>query len=51
MVIYDLQTRSELQVPGDSKFLSKNSKRNKMIFNDDASINYILAQRHLLESP
>jgi hypothetical protein len=38
MVIYDPQTRSELQVPGGSKFPSKNSKRNKMIFNDDGSI-------------
>jgi len=38
MVIYDPQTRSELQVPGGSKLPSKNSERDKMVYNTDKSI-------------
>ncbi|HHA18925.1 MAG TPA: DUF1254 domain-containing protein, partial [Methylophaga sp.] len=38
MVAYDPQTRSELQVPGGSKYPSKNNKRDKLVYNDDGSV-------------
>ncbi|QFU24237.1 DUF1254 domain-containing protein [Shewanella eurypsychrophilus] len=38
MVAYDPQTRSELQVPGGSKYPSKNNKRDELIYNDDGSV-------------
>jgi hypothetical protein len=38
MVAYDPQTRSELQVPGGSKFPSKNNKRDKLVYNKDGSV-------------
>jgi len=38
MVIYDPQTRSELQVPGGSAYPSKNNKRDKLIYNEDGSV-------------
>ena len=38
MVAYDPQTRSELQVPGGSKYPSKNNKRDKLVYNQDGSV-------------
>lgn len=38
MVAYDPQTRSELQVPGGSKYPSKNNKRDELVYNDDGSV-------------
>ena len=38
MVVYDPQTRSELQVPGGSSYPSKNNKRDKLIYNKDDSV-------------
>lgn len=38
MVAYDPQTRSELQVPGGSKYPSKNNKRDELIYNEDGSV-------------
>jgi hypothetical protein len=38
VVAYDPQTRSELQVPGGSKYPSKNNKRDKLVYNKDGSV-------------
>ncbi len=38
VVVYDPQTRSELQVPGGSIFPSKNNKRDKLVYNKDGSV-------------
>ena len=38
MVAYDPQTRSELQVPGGSKYPSKNNKRDALVYNKDGSV-------------
>ena len=38
MVAYDPQTRSELQVPGGSKYPSKNNKRDELVYNNDGSV-------------
>ncbi len=38
MVVYDPQTRSELQVPGGSRYPSKNNKRDKLVYNEDGSV-------------
>ncbi|NQZ53985.1 MAG: DUF1254 domain-containing protein [Piscirickettsiaceae bacterium] len=38
IVAYDPQTRSELQVPGGSKYPSKNNKRDELVYNDDGSV-------------
>ncbi len=38
VVVYDPQTRSELQVPGGSKYPSKNNKRDKLVYNEDGSV-------------
>ncbi|NRB41728.1 MAG: DUF1254 domain-containing protein [Pseudomonadales bacterium] len=38
MVAYDPQTRSELQVPGGSRYPSKNNKRDKLVYNKDGSV-------------
>ncbi len=38
IVVYDPQTRSELQVPGGSKYPSKNNKRDKLVYNKDGSV-------------
>lgn len=38
IVAYDPQTRSELQVPGGSKYPSKNNKRDNLVYNDDGSV-------------
>ncbi|WNC73874.1 DUF1254 domain-containing protein [Thalassotalea psychrophila] len=38
MVAYDPQTRSELQVPGGSKYPSKNNKRDDLVYNEDGSV-------------
>ncbi|MCJ8293032.1 MAG: DUF1254 domain-containing protein [Colwellia sp.] len=38
MVVYDPQTRSELQVPGGSKYPSKNNKRDALAYNKDGSV-------------
>lgn len=38
VVVYDPQTRSELQVPGGSKYPSKNNKRDKLVYNPDGSV-------------
>ncbi|MCJ8318332.1 MAG: DUF1254 domain-containing protein, partial [Colwellia sp.] len=38
MVAYDPQTRSELQVPGGSKYPSKNNKRDNLVYNKDGSV-------------
>ena len=38
MVVYDPQTRSELQVPGGSKYPSKNNKRDALVYNKDGSV-------------
>ncbi|WNC67099.1 DUF1254 domain-containing protein [Thalassotalea nanhaiensis] len=38
MVAYDPQTRSELQVPGGSKYPSKNNKRDDLVYNQDGSV-------------
>lgn len=41
VVIYDPQTRSELQVPDGSIFPSKNNKRDQLIYNDDGSVDLL----------
>jgi hypothetical protein len=38
VVVYDPQTRSELQIPGGSKYPSKNNKRDKLVYNKDGSV-------------
>ncbi|SFV60271.1 protein of unknown function DUF882 [hydrothermal vent metagenome] len=38
IVVYDPQTRSELQVPGGSDYPSKNNKRDKLVYNKDGSV-------------
>jgi len=38
IVVYDPQTRSELQVPGGSIYPSKNNKRDKLVYNKDGSV-------------
>jgi len=38
VVAYDPQTRSELQVPGGSKYPSKNNKRDNLVYNKDGSV-------------
>lgn len=38
VVVYDPQTRSELQVPGGSVYPSKNNKRDKLVYNKDGSV-------------
>ncbi len=38
IVVYDPQTRSELQVPGGSVFPSKNNKKDKLVSNKDGSV-------------
>ncbi len=38
LVVYDPQTRSELQVPNGSKYPSKNNKRDKLVYNKDGSV-------------
>jgi hypothetical protein len=38
MVVYDPQTRSELQIPGGSLYPSKNSQKDKLVYNKDGSI-------------
>ena len=38
VVVYDPQTRSELQVPGGSIYPSKNNKRDKLVYNKDGSV-------------
>jgi hypothetical protein len=38
VVVYDPQTRSELQIPDGSKYPSKNNKRDKLIYNKDGSV-------------
>jgi len=38
VVVYDPQTRSELQVPGGSKYPSKNNKRDALVYNKDGSV-------------
>ncbi len=38
VVVYDPQTRSELQVPGGSIYPSKNNKRDALVYNDDGSV-------------
>jgi hypothetical protein len=38
MVVYDPQTRSELQVPGGSLYPSKNNERDELVYNEDGSV-------------
>ena len=38
VVVYDPQTRSELQIPGGTAYPSKNNKRDKLIYNKDESV-------------
>jgi len=38
VVVYDPQTRSELQVPGGSIYPSKNNKRDNLVYNKDGSV-------------
>ncbi|PCI51646.1 MAG: hypothetical protein COB45_14300 [Gammaproteobacteria bacterium] len=38
VVVYDPQTRSELQVPGGSVYPSKNNKIDKLVYNKDGSV-------------
>ncbi|MCK5477350.1 MAG: DUF1254 domain-containing protein [Methylococcales bacterium] len=38
MVAYDPQTRSELQIPGGTRYPSKNNKRDKLVYNKDGSV-------------
>jgi len=38
IVVYDPQTRSELQVPGGSLYPSKNNKRDELVYNEDGSV-------------
>lgn len=38
IVVYDPQTRSELQVPGGSIYPSKNNKRDNLVYNKDGSV-------------
>ncbi|MFV2058937.1 MAG: DUF1214 domain-containing protein, partial [Thiohalomonadales bacterium] len=38
VVVYDPQTRSELQIPGGSDYPSKNNKIDKLVYNKDDSV-------------
>lgn len=38
VVVYDPQTRSELQVPGGTAYPSKNNKRDDLVYNKDGSV-------------
>jgi hypothetical protein len=37
-VVYDPQTRSELQIPGGTDYPSKNNERDKLVYNEDGSV-------------
>ncbi|MFK5892777.1 MAG: DUF1254 domain-containing protein [Pseudomonadota bacterium] len=51
IVIYDPQTRSELQVPGGSKFPSKNNKRDKLVYNKDGSVDLYFGPKPPKDKP
>ena len=51
VVVYDPQTRSELQVPGGSKYPSKNNKRDELVYNEDGSVTLYFGPKSPKDKP